>query len=285
VTSTTHSLYLEAGQFRDLTERTSDRPWLLVLNCCESAAAGPKDNLQSLALMLVRDAALPAVVGMREPVSSTDASTFTKAFYTALLAEVDGRRAGTVAADEPLNWARYAVCARTTLLDQHQMPRTEAAESTREWTLPVVYLRPDPFVVTVPAAPVPVAPVLVPPEPVPVPPPAAPTPIPPPGGPPRAAGAPHAHGGAPTDAPPTDAAPADAAPDDEAAHDEAADDEAADDEAARSARLEADLLRGLLTRLPPDSPPDLIADIQARLAVLGAPVPVVVPEPVPLAPA
>jgi CHAT domain-containing protein len=256
VTATTHSLYLEAGQFRDLTERTSDRPWLLVLNCCESAAAGPRDNLQSLALMLVRDAALPAVVGMREPVSSIDASTFTRAFYTALLSEVDGRRAGTVPADEPLNWARYAVRARTTLLDRHQMPRTEAAESTREWTLPVVYLRPDPFVVTVPApAPAPPA-------------------MPPMSPPPMDAGPPlpgAAAGGRPGPAPDPPG------PGDD------------DAEAGRTDRLEADLLHGLLTRLPPDTPADLLADIQTRLIALGAapvePGAAAPMEPVPLAPA
>lgn len=247
VTATTHSLYLEAGQFRDLTERTSDRPWLLVLNCCESAAAGPRDNLQSLALMLVRDAALPAVVGMREPVSSTDASTFTRAFYTALLSDVNGRRAGTVPADEPLNWARYAVCARTTLLDQHPMPRTEAAESTREWTLPVVYLRPDPFVVTVPAAPA-----VLPPVPAPVPPPPA---LDMDAGPPLPGIA--APGGRPEPPPPPP--------------------EPDDGEGARSARLEADLLHGLLTRLPADTPDDLIAAIRARLAALGAPLPPLAP--------
>ena len=178
-----------------------------MLNCCESAAAGPRDNLQSLALMLVRDAALPAVVGMREPVSSIDASTFTRAFYSALLAEVDGRRAGTVPADEPLNWARYAVRARTTLLDRYQMPRTEAAESTREWTLPVVYLRPDPFVVTVPPAVVPAEPPAAPaaeqplggPAPAP---PAAPPPGPPLGGSsPWPPAAPPAEQGPPADQP------------------------------------------------------------------------------------
>ncbi|HEY6746752.1 MAG TPA: CHAT domain-containing protein [Mycobacteriales bacterium] len=398
VTATAHSLYLEAAQFRDLTERTSDRPWLLVLNCCESAAAGPRDNLQSLALMLVRDAALPAVVGMREPVSSTDASTFTRAFYTALLSEVDGRRAGTVPADEPLNWARYAVRARTTLLDRHPMPRTEAAESTREWTLPVVYLRPDPFVITVPAAPPVLSPVPAPvPAPAPslLPPPPASAPPPATGG-PQPADAPFATGGpqpadaplpadpplpadaplpadgpqpvggplpadtpqpADTPRPADDAHPADdaplaedgarpegapaggAGPDDPPLPGDApladggagpdgaaagaplpadapqpadgagpdggggrggggpapsraerpraprptaapsggrpspAGEEGDDGEAARSARLEADLLHGLLTRLPPGTPADLIADIRTRLAALGAPVP------------
>ncbi|HST67733.1 MAG TPA: CHAT domain-containing protein, partial [Mycobacteriales bacterium] len=278
VTTTKQSLFLEAGQFRDLTERTSDRPWLLVLNCCESAAAGPRDNLQSLALMLVRDAALPAVVGMREPVSSTDASTFTRAFYTALLSEVDGRRTGAVAADEPLNWARYAVRARTTLLDRLGLPRTEAAESTREWTLPVVYLRPEPFVVTVPAvAAVPAPAEAAPPEAAPPGP--APAGAAPPGAAPAEAGPPEVGPGEPGPAEalppvfvPLDPVPLDAVPPElvppvpvpvpaAAAPPSIAPPPPPPDggDAARSARLEADLLHGLLTRLPPGTPADLIA--------------------------
>jgi len=294
-TSTTkHSLYLEAGQFRDLTARTSDLPWLLVLNCCETAAAGTRDNLQSLALMLVRDAALPAVVGMREPVSSADASRFTRAFYTELLAEVADRGAGAVPAEEPLNWARYAVRARTSLLDKYQLPRGEAAERTREWTLPVVYLRPDPFVVRMPAAPVPDAA-------APPPGPAAEMPLPAPGAPPRppppAAAPPPAPPAAPAPPPPPAAGPAEGVPAGEVpaggvpaagvpAGEVPAGDvpdggagpapdggPAPDAEIQRSARLQAELLQGLLARLPTDTtPPSFKADIEARLRALGVPV-------------
>ena len=265
VSDTKHSLYLETSQFRDLTERTSDRPWLLVLNCCETAASGRGESLQSLALRLVRDAALPAVVGMREPVSSTDASLFTGSFYAELLTEVAERQAGAVPADEPVNWARYAVRARTTLLDKHGLPRTTAAETTREWTLPVVYQRPDPFVVrsaAVPGgtdlpsvAPPPAIPVPVLPLPEPVPPAPAAEPAAPPGAAPAAPPAAEP-------VPPVRAAPAVA-------------------EADRSARLEAELLTGLLTRLPAGTPDDLVADIKARLHALGVPATEPPPAPAP----
>jgi CHAT domain len=230
-----NSLFLEAAQIRDLTPRTADRPWLLVLNCCESAAGADRENLQSLALMLVRDAALPAVVGMREPVTSSDASLFTRAFYAGLLGELSSRLDGSVQPGEPFDWARYVVRARERLRDKYRMPPSVAARSTQDWTLPVVYSRPEPFAV-VPSA---------------------------------AAVAPGAPGGEPPAAPP---APPPPAAEPQAPPADAPEAPAPDTETAtRSARLEADLLRGLLAQLPPGTPEDLRADIQARLQALGAP--------------
>jgi CHAT domain len=255
-----NSLFLEAAQIRDLTPRTADRPWLLVLNCCETAAGAGRENLQSLALMLVRDAALPAVVGMREPVASSDASLFTRAFYGGLLGDLSGRLTGTVRPGEPFDWTRYVVRARERLRDKYRMPPSVAARSTQDWTLPVVYTRPEPFVVTpsaavaVPEAPggEPSAPAAVPGAPAEEPPapaaPSAPAPAPPPPAAPRA----------PAPAPPAAApGPQPPPPDPETV--------------ARSARLEADLLRGLLAQLPPGTPEDFRADIEARLRALGAP--------------
>jgi len=47
---------------------------------------------------------------------------------------------------------------------------------------------------------------------------------------------------------------------------------APDAEIQRSARLQAELLQGLLARLPTDTPPSFKADIEARLRALGVPV-------------
>jgi hypothetical protein len=226
------SLFLEAAQIRDLTPRTADRPWLVVLNCCESAAKEARDSLQSLALMVVRDAGVPAVIGMREPVASSVASLVTENFYRALLAELAGRLDGTVEPVEPFDWARLVVRVREKLCDKYQMPRTVAARNTRDWTLPVVYVRPPAFTVLPTPSP---ATGMPPPETEP----AAdtrsePTPEP-----------------VPTPSPPPDAAPGTAPT-------------TAEDPIIRAMRLEADLLRGLLTQLPPETPAELIADVRAR---------------------
>lgn len=76
------SLNVEAREFRDFVEGASNPPWMTVLNCCQSAASGDgPDNLQSMALQLVYEGGLPAVIGMRESVPADDAVLFTHAFY------------------------------------------------------------------------------------------------------------------------------------------------------------------------------------------------------------
>jgi hypothetical protein len=76
-----------------LTAATGDRPWLVVLNACESAATGDS-GAQSVAVALVYDG-VPAVVGMREPVVSSDAACFTRSFYSTLVATLDPVLEGT----------------------------------------------------------------------------------------------------------------------------------------------------------------------------------------------
>lgn len=151
------SLLVEAREIRNFTARTDDLPWLIVLNCCESASVGALQDLQSLALRLVYEGAAPAVVGMREPVLSDDANLLTKAFYRRLLSELNTcvTRAQTPGQDaEPIDWAQLVVEARTRLARKHkELTLSQAAASTREWTLPVVYMRPTPFTIRVlPAA-------------------------------------------------------------------------------------------------------------------------------------
>ncbi|WP_033822521.1 CHAT domain-containing protein [Kitasatospora sp. MBT63] len=141
-----HSLNVEAREFRDFVEGAGDPPWLTVLNCCEGAAVGDgPDSMQSLALRLVYEGGLPAVVAMRESVPGDDANLFTRAFYKRLLAELAERAAGSGAgpeAAEPVDWAMLLVAARTRLAHKHtDMTLSQAAASTKEWTLPAVYLR------------------------------------------------------------------------------------------------------------------------------------------------
>jgi hypothetical protein len=162
------SLLLEAREIRDFTAPTNDPPWAVVLNCCESAMAGSAQDLQSLALRLVYDGGVPAVVGMREPVLSDDASLFANAFYSRLLGDLATYvTGGTAAADSSvggkddngsIDWAQLVVSARTKLAKKNKgLTLSQAAASTKQWTLPVVYVRPAPFAVHLVTAPAPAA--------------------------------------------------------------------------------------------------------------------------------
>jgi hypothetical protein len=140
------SITVEPREIRAFTAPTDDRPWLVVLNCCESAAADGAEDVQSIALRLVVDGAVPAVVGMREPVRSNDANLFTRAFYGRLLGELKTRTTAATSDADPIDWAQLVVQARTELARKHPgLIFSQAAASTKEWTMPVVYMRPTPF--------------------------------------------------------------------------------------------------------------------------------------------
>jgi hypothetical protein len=149
-------LKLEASQFADFRDirNTSDRPWLVVLNCCEGGAADPASTARSLALDLTFDGVAAAVIGMREPVTTTVATILTTKLYDALLSDLAGRLTAPAPGVAVVDWARLAVDARDALAtDLHRnLSRSDAAASTKEWTLPVVYLRPQQFWVQAKAA-------------------------------------------------------------------------------------------------------------------------------------
>jgi hypothetical protein len=58
-------------------------PKLVLFNACNTAAAG--GNEMGMAPVLMRDANLPAVIGMQYPVSDVAAARFTEGFYNALI--------------------------------------------------------------------------------------------------------------------------------------------------------------------------------------------------------
>jgi hypothetical protein len=127
---------------------------LVVLNSCESATAVGPESTQSVALDLIYEGGIPAVIGMREPVRSDDATLFTEAFYDQLFPELASRVAGAGGDGAPVEWARLVVDARTRLVRKHQ-GLLSAADSCKEWTLPVVYTRPGSFAVQADAPPAP----------------------------------------------------------------------------------------------------------------------------------
>ena len=168
----TPGLLAEARDFGGFTRNTDDDlPWLVVLNCCEGAGVAAEPDSQSLALALALEGIAPAVVGMREPVVSSTANELSKAIYGKLLADVVTRIGAAGQAPQPIDWPRLVAAARDKLAQTHDgMVFSEAAASTKEWTLPVVYVRPDEFTLQVVPAAAPTPPSISPPGPPPPPP-------------------------------------------------------------------------------------------------------------------
>jgi hypothetical protein len=137
------SVFLEAGQIAELGDPVQ-RPWLAVLNCCQGGAAA--GSLHSLARDLVTSSSYAAVVAMREPVLSEDATSFSVAFYDALLTAI-----GQVASGGPptLDWTGLLVPPRKSLVLRRGGVFSRIAADSMEWTLPVLYLRPEDFTLSV----------------------------------------------------------------------------------------------------------------------------------------
>lgn len=114
--------------------------WLVTLNCCESAAA--EQELSSFARTLVTTIKVPAVVAMRETVKVEDANVFCGTFYKALLREIKQSLASVEKFSE-IEWVRALYEPRYALCKTYAagvLPVKAAADS-KEWTLPVIYVR------------------------------------------------------------------------------------------------------------------------------------------------
>jgi hypothetical protein len=130
----------------------SGNVWLVVLNCCQGSAvvahATSLEDTYSLARSLVTQG-FPAVIGMREPIASGDAHVFCQAFYPSvfsILQETEQQgKAGTDFTE--VEWARALYQPRAQLRDLHaeNQPPAVAAAACKEWTLPVIYIRPELF--------------------------------------------------------------------------------------------------------------------------------------------
>ena len=106
--------------------------------------ASDTEGVRSFARDLV-SAGFPAAVGMREPVTSDDASLFTQAFYGALVEKLSTDLRGGKKVEIEITAMLWE--PRQALRDKHVRgldPR-EAAAAYREWTNPVLYVRPEPL--------------------------------------------------------------------------------------------------------------------------------------------
>jgi hypothetical protein len=128
------------NQILDKTRAT----WVTVLNVCNGAKAVP--DLQSMAFNLARSGS-PIAVGMAEPVSGTDATIFSKAFYEELF-RILGTKLVGAAADTAvsLDLTPALINARQMVFNNYQLAPPEAYG---RWALPLLYERVDPLTVQV----------------------------------------------------------------------------------------------------------------------------------------
>jgi hypothetical protein len=134
--TTASSIELE---LQDLVTSSGMREaWLTVLNCCESGAASK--DVHSLSHSLVVRG-LNAVIGMKEAVSELDAFAFSGRLYPSVLDKIRTTLMPLAPGDEAaIDWATVMWAPRKALLQRHQ-----ADAAAHEWTLPVLYVQPDPF--------------------------------------------------------------------------------------------------------------------------------------------
>ncbi|MFD6176240.1 MULTISPECIES: CHAT domain-containing protein [unclassified Isoptericola] len=139
-------LVLDKEQLAQLTRANRGGFWLVVLNCCEGAAAGAA-GLTSMARELVSKGRSHAVIGMREPIRGELARLLTSGLYGALVDELGARIDAADDQPRPLDWAALTVLARNRVVDGLAQGTTpaRARDGLREWTLPALYLRWDEF--------------------------------------------------------------------------------------------------------------------------------------------
>jgi hypothetical protein len=142
------SLRLRIGDLKNFSGLRD--AWLVTLNCCQGAQA--TERLHSLAHQIVLEIA-PAAIGMLEPIDAADAHVFTRNLYLGLFEEVTrAMRALPQGNPVPVQWCRVLQRPRRVVSRTHD----DDPNSHREWTLPVLYVRQDPFAICAPkvAAPV-----------------------------------------------------------------------------------------------------------------------------------
>jgi hypothetical protein len=128
------SVRIRSKSLSEMSDNLSN-PWLLTLNCCASGQAAK--DLQSMAHEVV-SAGFPAAVAMLEPVDASDAHEFTRAFYSTVFASLV--RVKTDLEKQQMvsfEWVPAMYEARTAISQLHQ----DHPENSREWTLPVLYVR------------------------------------------------------------------------------------------------------------------------------------------------
>ncbi len=120
--------------------------WLVVLNCCSGAEVR---GSMSLARRLVAGG-VPAAMAMRQQIRPADVPYWTAPLYRGLLplvAAIQAAPPGGSAGGLAVEWPALLYEPRQALLARYRDPALPglAEESHPEWSLPVVYVRPEPF--------------------------------------------------------------------------------------------------------------------------------------------
>lgn len=142
------SIIVEGPDLRDRGD-PQEKTWLVTLNCCESAMQGTTPGSRSLPLAsALVNAGFPAAVGMRERVEIGLAHIFCRLFYDALLTEL-GNRFETAAQEglKEIHWACGLYAARQAICENVDPTEafSDAMPNRKEWTIPVLYTRLQPF--------------------------------------------------------------------------------------------------------------------------------------------
>jgi hypothetical protein len=130
---------LRLHSLESLVARGPGDLWLAVLNCCEGART--EHRLPSMARTLAAFG-VPAVVGMAEPIAVGDAHAFARGLYVPLMQSL-AQRLGAAPPNTPveIEWGQVLCDARNALC----APPKRKPDTDREWTLPVLYVRPEVF--------------------------------------------------------------------------------------------------------------------------------------------
>ena len=138
--NTTGSVNLKVDDLQNI--RALQDAWLVVLNCCESGRAG--ENTHSMAHKLVANV-VPAAIGTLEPFDVADADELCLGFYPELFDELKRALDATTDGWVELEWATALRGARRSLSEKHH----DDPSNHREWALPVLYVRPEPWLIRV----------------------------------------------------------------------------------------------------------------------------------------
>lgn len=110
--------------------------WAIALNACDSAVSS--HDARNLAALLVRSG-FPAVIGMREPVTTKEARDVSQQFYTAAFETLSKLPIGV---RHEVEWARFLQRVRVQLAGG-----SVTARASRRWLLPLLYARSEPFAI------------------------------------------------------------------------------------------------------------------------------------------
>lgn len=134
-------LKLTEDDFRNFA-RSNPSAWMVMLNCCLAASANAATR--SLVAGCVKGG-FPAAIGMREPVRSNDAHDFCRFFYRSMFDKL-----GDVLTDQrdrlEVEWAPLLAEARRQLCKKRGGGLLTEAGNHKEWILPVLYVRPELFI-------------------------------------------------------------------------------------------------------------------------------------------